>query len=113
MKYFIKKIYLILIFTTVLMNGAETFGKDTRYKYSKDDIYNYFSGIISLKQNYTTTGFRYLNRVQSLKNTHSNFNVQFIRSLILLEKFEQAFSFSKSVWLEDELFFEADLLLGL
>ena len=48
-----------------------------------------------------------------MKNTHSNFNVQFIRSLILLEKFEQAFSFSKSVWLEDELFFEADLLLGL
>jgi len=113
MKYFIKKIYLILIFTTVLISSVETFGMDTRYKYSKDDIYNYFSGIVSLKQNYTTTGFKYLSRVQSLKNTHSNFNVQFIRSLILLEKFEQAFSFSKSVWLEDELFFEVDLLLGL
>jgi tetratricopeptide (TPR) repeat protein len=31
----------------------------------------------------------------------------------LLEKFDEAFIFSKSVWDENELFFEADLLLGL
>ena len=32
---------------------------------------------------------------------------------ILLKKFEEAFSFSKSVWNEGEFFFEADIILGL
>ena len=113
MKYLTKKVYIILIPIAILLSSTVTFSKDAKFQYSKDEISNYFSGIVSLNQNYTTTGFKYLNKVKSLKKTHSNYNVQFIRSLILLEKFEQAFTFSKSIWLEDELFFEADLLLGL
>ena len=113
MKYFIKKIYLILLLITVLLSSNAAFSKNTKFQYSKDDISNYFSGIISLNQNYTTAGFKYLSKVKSLKKTHSNYNAQFIRSLVLLEKFEQAFAFSKSIWLEDESFFEVELLLGL
>ena len=113
MKYYIKKIYLILLLITILSLSTETFSKESKIKYSKDNISNYFSGIISANQNYTGTAFKYLNKIQSLKNSHHNFNIQFIRTLILLEKFEQAFAFSKSVRLEDEFFFETDLLLGL
>jgi len=113
MKYFIKKIYSILFLVTILVSGTETFSKGSKIEYSEANISNYFSGIISANQDYTSAAFKYLNKVQSLKNSHSNFNVQFIHTLILLEKFEQAFAFSKSVWLVDELFFEADLLLGL
>ena len=113
MKYFIKKIYLILFFITALLYNTESFSKNVKFKYSQGDISNYFSGIVSVNQNYTTTGFKYLNKVRFLKNSHYNFNVQFIRTLILLEKFEKAFAFSKNIWKEDELFFEADLLLGL
>ena len=113
MKYFIKKIYSILFLVTILVSGTETFSKGSKIEYSEANISNYFSGIISANQDYTSAAFKYLNKVQSLKNSHSNFNVRFIHTLILLEKFEQAFTFSKSVWLVDELFFEADLLLGL
>ena len=113
MKYYIKKIYLILLLITILSLSTETFSKENKIKYSKDNMSNYFSGIISANQNYTGTAFKYLNKIQALKNSHHNFNIQFIRTLILLEKFEQAFAFSKSVWLEDEFFFETDLLLGL
>ena len=113
MKYFIKKIYSILFLVTILVSGTETFSKGSKIEYSEDNISNYFSGIISANQDYTRAAFKYLNKVQSLKNSHSNFNVQFIHTLILLEKFEQAFAFSKSIWRADELFFEADLLLGL
>jgi len=94
MRYFIKKIYFILLLVTILFLDTETFGKDSKVKYSRNNISNYLSGIISANQDYT-------------------FNVQFIRTLILLGKFEQAFAFSKDVWLEDEYFFETDLLLGL
>ena len=31
----------------------------------------------------------------------------------LLEKFDKAFSFSKSIWRKDQFFFEVDFLLGL
>ena len=113
MRYFIKNIYFILLLITILFLDTETFGKDSKVKYSRNNISNYLSGIVSVNQDYTNAAFKYLNKVQSLKNDHSNFNVQFIRTLILLEKFEQAFAFSKDVWLEDEYFFEADLLLGL
>ena len=113
MRYFIKKVYFILLLVTILFLDTETFGKDSKVKYSRNNISNYLSGIISVNQDYTNAAFKYLNKVQSLKNDHSNFNVQFIRTLILLEKFEQAFAFSKDVWLEDEYFFETDLLLGL
>ena len=113
MRYFIKNIYFILLLITILFLDTETFGKDSKVKYSRNNISNYLSGIISVNQDYTNAAFKYLNKVQSLKNNHSNFNVQFIRTLILLEKFEQAFAFSKDVWLEDEYFFETDLLLGL
>jgi len=113
MRYFIKNIYFILLLITILFLDTETFGKDSKVKYSRNNISNYLSGIISVNQDYTNAAFKYLNKVQSLKNDHSNFNVQFIRTLILLEKFNQAFAFSKDVWLEDEYFFETDLLLGL
>ena len=113
MRYFIKKIYFILLLVTILFLDTATYGKDSKVKYSRNNISNYLSGIISVNQDYTNAAFKYLNKVQSLKNDHSNFNVQFIRTLILLEKFEQAFAFSKDVWLEDEYFFETDLLLGL
>ena len=113
MRYFIKNIYFILLLITILFLDTETFGKDSKVKYSRNNISNYLSGIVSVNQDYTNAAFKYLNKVQSLKNDHSNFNVQFIRTLILLEKFDQAFAFSKDVWLEDEYFFETDLLLGL
>ena len=113
MKYFIKTIYLILVFVAVLLSTTEIFAKDAKLKYSEEDISNYFSGIVSLSQNNITDGFKYLNKVYSLKNKHTKFNIRFIHSLILLEKFDQAFAFSKSIWNENEYFFEVDLLLGL
>ena len=113
MKYYIKKIYLILLLITILSLSTETFSKENKIKYSKDNMSNYFSGIISANQNYTGTAFKYLNKIQALKNSHHNFNIQFIRTLVLLGKFEEAFKFSKKIRLESESFFEVDLLLGL
>ena len=113
MKYFIRKIYLILFLTIALLYNTESFSKNIKFKYSQGDISNYFSGIVSINQNYTTAGLKYLNKVRFLQNSHYNFNVQFIRSLVLLEKFKKVFAFSKDIWKEDVLFFEVDLLLGL
>ena len=71
MKYFIKKIYLILLLIAILSVSTGTFSKESNLKYSKENISNYFSGIISANQDYTDAAFKYLNKVQSLKNSHS------------------------------------------
>ena len=113
MKYNIKKIYLILFLIVGLAYTTECFAKESNIKYSKENISNYFSGIVSANYADSKSAFKHLKKVQSLKNHHSNYNIQFLRTLVLLEKFEQAFEFAKNAWRENELFFEADLMIGL
>ena len=63
-------------------------------------------GILNANWSYSIEAYSHLNKVKSLKNKHDNFNIQFIRTLVLLEKFDKALAFSKSIWNKDELFFE-------
>ena len=113
MKSLIKKIYIILVLLTLLIFHTEVFANQSKIKHSKKNISNYFLGIVAADQSYNEKAFKYLNKVQSLKKKHSKFNSEFIQILILLDKYDQAFNFSKSVWNENEYFFEVDLLLGL
>ena len=111
MKFLIKKIYIIL-FLLILVQ-PRVFAKDNKILYTSENISNYFLGIVSAQNDHNEKAYKYLNKVRSLKNSHSKFNIEFIRTLILLEKMDKAYTFSKSIWDENELFFEADLLLGL
>ena len=113
MKFLIKKIYIIFLLLSILLFEPKVFAKESNIKYTKENISNYFFGVISVNQDYNNKAFKHLKKVKSLRNRHSRFNIAFIRTLILLDKFEQAFTFSKSVWSDDEFLFEADLLLGL
>ena len=113
MKFLIKKVYIILFLFSILLIGPKVFAKESKIQYTKENISNYFSGIVSINLNYNNEAFKHLKKVKSLKNRHSRFNIEFIRTLILIGKFEQAFAFSKSVWTDDEFVFETDLLLGL
>ena len=113
MKFLIYKIYVILFLITIFLIQPEVSARDNKIQYKRENISNYFSGIISADKYYNNEAFKHLKKVQSLKNRHSKFNIEFIKTLVLLEKFEQAFDFSASVWIEDEFFFETDLLLGL
>ena len=113
MKFFTKKIYIILFLLSILLIEPKVFAKDSKIQYTRENISNYFSGIISINQHHNNKAIKYLKKVESLKDKHTQFNIEFTRTLIQLEKFGKAFSFSKEVWVEEELFFEADLLLGL
>ena len=103
MKNLFKSIYLILIIITISISNSVTFAKGTKFKYTKDNISNYFSGSVSLDKNYTNRSYKYLRKAQSLKERHDNYNVKFIFALVLLNKFDDAFSFSKKAWKEESL----------
>jgi len=113
MSFFIKKFFTILSLLTIWLLVSQVDVKEDKTQYKKKNISNYFSGIISINQNHSNKAFRYLKKVQLLKDRHSRFNIEFIRTLVLLKKFDQGFSFSKNVWVKDDLIFEIDLLLGL
>ena len=114
MKYIINKIYIILFLLAILLIESKALAKKSEIKYTKENISHYFSGIISANRDYNTEqAFKHLKKVQSLKNVHSNFNIEFLRTLVLLEKFNESFSFSKSIWNKEKFVFEADLLLGI
>ena len=63
--------------------------------------------------NFNNNAFKHFKEADNLKNKHNNYNIQFVRTLISLDKFEEAIRFSKSVWSENESIFEIDLLIGL
>ena len=113
MKFLIKKIYIVLFLLVILLTTNKIFARDNKIQYAEEDISNYFLGVISAKQSRNKEAFRYLKNAKSIKNKHSQFNVEFIRTNVLLGKFKQAFIFSENTWKENELFFETDLLLGL
>jgi len=111
MKFKFKKIYIILLL--IILIQPKVFAREDQALYTRENISNYFLGLISAKNYDDNNANKYLKKVQLLKNHHSKYNVEFLRNLILLEKFNEAFAFSESVWNKNELFFESDLLLGL
>ena len=98
MRFFIKTKYLIFILLIFLFSSKEVFAKEDKILYSKQNISNYLSGIVLLSQNKIEDSFKYLDKVNLLEDKHDTFNVQYIRTLVLLGKFDKAIDFSKSVW---------------
>ena len=108
-----KKIYIILILSNLLFNAHSVYASSNQEQHSSYNTSNYFSGVILSNKFNNEKAFKHLNKVKLLKDKHFQYNVEFIRVLVLLKKFDQAFNFSKEAWKEDQYFFEADLLLGL
>ena len=88
MKFLIKKIYIILFLLIILLISSRVLARDSEVQYTRKNISNYFLGIISINQDNNNEAFEYLKKIKSIKNKHSQFNIEFIRTLILLEKFK-------------------------
>jgi len=111
MKLMIKKIYILLLL--LILFQAKVFARDIQVLRTGENISNYFSGIISTKNHDYNRSYKYLKKIQILKKHHSKYNAEFLTTLVVLEKFDKAFTFSESVVNKDQFFFEGDLLLGL
>ena len=111
MKFIIKKIYIV--FLLLILIQPKVFARDSQILYTVENISNYLSGIISTKNHDYNQTYKYLKKIQLLKKYHSRYNAEFLSTLVVLEKFDQAYSFSESLSIKNEFFFEGDLLLGL
>ncbi len=113
MKFFIKKIYFILFFVTIMLSSYEVLANNNKNNYTKYFISNYFSGVVFAEQNYNRKALSHLEKIQSIKDKHYRFSSEYLRTLILLDKFKEAKDFAKNISNDSESFFEANLILGL
>ncbi len=113
MRFLIKKIYFISFFFLSLLLIAESNAKENKIEYSKENISNYLFGTIYSNQHNSKQAYEHFSSIKSLKDLHDTYNVSFIRTLVLVDKFEEARAFAKSTWSENKIFFEADLVLGI
>jgi len=113
MKYFLKKICLKTVLALMAFFHFEAIGLENKTKYSPENFTNYLSGVMSLNIKNNEEALKYFREINFKNFNHSNFNLEFIRTLVLLEKFDEAIAFSKNAWNKEDAIFEADLLLGL
>ena len=64
--------------------------------FDEKNIANYFSGSVSLNNNNNFQAVKYFNSTKNLKNTHENFNRNYIISLVLDDKVSKSVSELKS-----------------
>ena len=113
MKFLTKKIYIIIFILSIFAIQEKANASNKKNIYSGKNISNYFAGAISINNNYNKEAFQFLKQSKLIKNIHDEFNNKFLRTLILLEKFDIAFEFSKEEWKKDKFSFDMELLLGL
>ena len=63
MKFLIKKIYIIFFLLIILLTMSKVFAKDSQIQYTRENISNYFSGIISADRDYYNEAFKHLKQV--------------------------------------------------
>ena len=102
------KIFLIVYF----FNITPSYSLNKQFLNLEDTHLKYLLGSVSLEENDALKAYSYLNEIKELGEEHQNFNINFIRTLVELEKFGELFSFLNKQ--KNTLnFYDANLLLGL
>jgi len=86
-------IYLLLFLNTQNLAGA----KDIDIFLNKNDITNYFSGIVAINDNRYQDSYYYLKNLNNLEQSHYTYSQYFQYSLITLKKFREAKNYSKKL----------------
>ena len=103
----ILQIFLFLIFfSTIHTRNVDKFN-DGNY------IANYFSGILLLNENKYNDSYKFLKKLDGLEDIHLNYSSKYLFSLVNLERFNEAFNYSKKLEKRKLDNFESDLIIGI
>ena len=67
MKFLINKIYIILFLLTIFLFSQKFYAKDNKIQYTRENISNYFFGIISANKDYNNEGFKAFKKSSIIK----------------------------------------------
>ncbi len=101
-------LYIVLFFSTFNLIHAKNLDK----YYDANNISDYFSGILSLNDNEYASSYEYLKNLRGLEDGHSYYSQLYQRSLINLDKFYEAYIYSKRLEEKGIDSFESNLIIG-
>ena len=88
---FIGQILFVIIFlSTSPVKSLDKFN-------SSNHISDYFSGILLFNEDQYKNSLKYLKNLNGLENTHENYSVKYLYSLVNTGQFKEAFNYSRKL----------------
>jgi len=104
------KLILQIIFFLTIINTIHA--KNLNKYYDGDKISKYFSAILSLHDNEYGNSYKYLKELNGLEDSHFTYSKLYQYSLVNLEKFTEAYNYSKKLEKKSIDSFESNLIIG-
>jgi tetratricopeptide (TPR) repeat protein len=99
-------IFVIIFFSTVQAKNLDKFNEASR-------VSDYFSGVILLNNNQYKESFKYLKKLNGLEESHINYSVKYLYTLVNSGNFNEAFNYSKKLEKLKLENFESHLISGI
>ena len=94
----LKTQFKLIVYLFLFLNISSTILAKNSDKFSDaDDVSNYFSGILSVKDNQYKKSYFYLKSLNNLEDNHYNYSQYYQYSLIALGKFKDAANYAKKL----------------
>ena len=99
-------IFVIIFFSTLQAKNLDKFNQ-------ADYVSNYFSGILLLNDNQYNESFKFFKKLNGLENSHLNYSIKYLYSLINSGNLNEAFIYSKKLEKKNLDSFESHLITGI
>ena len=99
-------IFVIMFFSTLQAKNLDKFN-------DADRISDYFSGILLLNDNQYNESFKFLKKLNGLEESHVNYSVKYLYSLVNSGNLNEAFNYSRKLEKQKLESFESYLITGI
>ena len=97
--------FVIIFFSTLEAKNLDKFN-------GAGSVSNYFSGILLLNNNKYDESFKFFKKLNGLEESHKNYSIKYIYSLVGSGNLDEAFNYSKKLEKKDLASFESYLVTG-
>ena len=105
LKLILQFLFVIIFFLPLQAKNSEKFNEGSY-------ISSYFSGILLLNDSQYNESYDFLKKLNGLEESHLNYPLRYLYSMINLGKFNEAFNYSKKLEKKKLSNFESDLIMG-
>tara|TARA_B100001123_G_scaffold431414_1_gene552838 strand:- start:478 stop:2181 length:1704 start_codon:yes stop_codon:yes gene_type:complete len=113
MKFF-SFVFKLTLYTFIFLGiSNSSYSKALNFNQDAKNISNYFSGMISFNNFDYFSSEKFFNNLNESGRNNQNFSSRYIQSLINLEKYNEAYSYSKKLEKKNSSNFESNLIQGL
>ena len=98
--------FVIIFFSTLQAKNLDKFSE-------ADHVSDYFSGILLLNNNQYNESFKFLKKLKGLEESHTDYSVKYLYSLVNSGNLNEAFNYSKKLEKKNLESFESHLIIGI